>query len=181
MSFRTQPTIAPLHVLTSGFYGTLTDVLYTSYNPAFAAFNWVTANLARYSPIVMPVRFTLARFMSPNNNTTGNVDMGIYNDGGKLLASTGSTARTGAPAVQYIAPSVGALSLPPGSYWLAMVCSSTTSQVMRTAVNAAFMSKIAGALQETLGATALPATMTPVATALTTDMPVWGFTQSATL
>jgi hypothetical protein len=181
MSFRTQPTIAPLHVLTSGFYGTIVDVLYASYNANFAAFSWGTANLARYSPVVIPVRFTLARFMSPNNNTTGNVDMGIYNDGGKLLVSTGSTARTGAPAVQYIAPSIGAQSYPAGSYWLAMVCSSTTSSVFRTGMNAAFMAKISGSLQEALGATALPATMTPAATASNGDTPVWGFTQSATL
>lgn len=181
MSFRIQPTIAPLHVLTSGFYGTIVDVLYASYNATFSAFNWGTANLARYQPIIMPVRFTIARFMSPNNNATGNVDMGIYNDSGKLLAHTTSTARTGAPAIQYITPSGGAQSFPAGSYWLAMVCSSTTSQVMRTGMNAGFMSKISGTLQETLGATALPATMTPATSASNGDTPVWGFTQSNTL
>lgn len=170
----------PNHILTIGqFADTAYGLVVFSAGPTFLAFNWGTANLARYRPLTLPQRFTVARFMTPNGNATGNVDMGLYDFAGNRLISTGSTARVGTNAMQYI--NVTNQSFPPGLYYLAMVCSSTTSQVMRTGMDETPHMQMSGALQEALGSTVLPATMTPAGPTPATDLPVWGFTQSDTL
>jgi hypothetical protein len=170
---------APLHIITAGRFGSMSEILRLGGSWGFAASNWGTANLARYYPVTIPNRFTVARFMSPNNNATGNADIGLYGANFARLLSTGTAARSGAPAVQYI--DVTNQSFPPGLYYLAMVCSSTTSQVFTTAAASLSQVRMTGALEEALGSTVLPATMTPVTTTSTGNIQVWGFTQSDAL
>lgn len=62
---------------------------------------WPTANLAIYIPVEIFNPVTIAK-MSVNNGTavSGNIDVGIYDAGGKRLVSKGSTAQAGTSAIQ---------------------------------------------------------------------------------
>jgi hypothetical protein len=137
---------------------------------------WPANNLAVYVPVSIPVPFIVARFMVPNgSNITGNVDVGIYSAAGALLLSTGSTARANASAVQYI--DVTNQVFQAGTYYLALVGSSTTGTYLRAPISIATRARMVGVLEEQLGATALPSTMTPVAYTRTSVFQ-FGFTQS---
>lgn len=140
---------------------------------------WPAANRALYVPIYLPNYFTVARFIILNGaNTTGDVDVGLYNNAGSRLISTGSTARSGTNAAQYIG--VTDQSFPPGCYYLALVCGSATGQFMRAATSANGIAQYNGYLQEDLGSVSLPSTMTPAVYG-SSAMFHWGFTQSDTL
>lgn len=170
---------APLHIINVGRYSDMRSIMRIGSSWSFASQAWGTANLARYTPLSIPVRFTVARFMLPNQNTTGNVDVGLYDNSGKRLLSTGTIARANAGAVQYAG--VTDQSFPPGNYYLGMVCSSATANAMASSSNSLVNSRIAGLLEEALGSTVLPTTMTPTVNTLSATFFVWGFTQSDTL
>jgi len=170
--------LLPLHIGTVGQWNSLANMVQLTGTAQLTSIGWLSANRALYIPVYLPARFTVARFFSVNQNATGNTDIGLYDSGGNRKISTGSTARAGAPAMQYI--DVTNQSFPPGMYYLAMVCSSTSSQPLRTTLATNFM-RVCGMLQEDLGATTLPTTMTPVTTTWTGGPPLFGFTQSDTL
>ena len=172
------PQRLPLHVGTWSFNSSYVwFALHGSTSWASAA--WPANNRALYCPIFVPCRFTVARFLVPNGtNATGNVDVGLYNNNGARLISTGSTARASTNVVQYIG--VTDQSFPPGAYYLALVGSSTTGQYMRTVASSTYDCQVGGYLFEDLGATTLPTNMTPSAFA-TANAYHWGFTQSDTL
>jgi hypothetical protein len=128
----------------------------------------------------MPGSFKIARFMVANGaNATGNVDVGLYSEAGIRLLSTGTTARSGTNAMQYI--NVTDSTFPPGNYYLALVASSTTGSFMRSSTQGLEVSKASGFLQEALGSTVLPATMTPASYTSSANVYHFGFTQSDTL
>lgn len=146
----------------------------------FASATWPTNDLAIYYPITMPGRFKVARFMVANGaNATGNVDVGLYSEAGVRLLSTGTTLRAGTNAMQYIG--VTDSTFPPGNYYLALVASSTTGSYMRSASQGLEVSKISGFLQEALGSTVLPTTMTPASYTTSANIYHFGFSQSDTL
>jgi hypothetical protein len=168
----------PLRISSLGRFNSVCESLLAgAATPVFTSQAWPTNNLAVYAPIRVPGRFTVARFVIANgSNATGNVDIGLYDDSGNRLLSTGSTARAGTTVLQYIG--VTDRSFPPGRYYLALVASSTTGSFMRTA--ASDQSPASGFLQEALGATTLPATMSP-ANYTSTSLFFYGFSQSDTL
>lgn len=177
------PKILPLHVLSIGSFNNLPDMArFDDAGGVYTLAAWPTNNLALYFPVHLPAAFTVARFLVANGtNTTGNVDVGLYDFQGNRLLSTGTTARSGASAVQYVG--VTDTAFPAGHYYLALVGSSTTGTygcLSVTVGNAAAEARMCGALQEALGSTVLPATMTPAAYT-SANWYYFGFTQSDSL
>lgn len=171
--------VAPLHVTSIGRFSSMPLMLALGGGQQVSNNTWPTANLAVYAPIDMPMRFTVARFMVANaNSLAGNINLGLYDGAMSLLVSTGSTAAAGSAAVQYV--SITARSFPPGHYYIALVCSSTSNTLQRTLVStSARRMRECGFFQEALGSITLPNNMTPAA--YTTQGWCYGFTQSATL
>lgn len=169
----------PIHVCSLGRFNGLPWGLPLIGSGGIGTTGWPANDLAVYTPVSIPTPFTIARFMIANGgNTTGNVDIGIYSIGGTRLLSTGSTARASGSAVQYI--DVTNTVFQPGHYYLALVGSSTTGTYMRSTFSSATRARLFGMLEEQLGATTLPSSMTAVAYTRT-DVFHYGFTQSDSL
>lgn len=135
----------------------------TNHVPASAA--WPASNRAIYYPFGLDCHYQVERFFWGNGSSVGgSIDVGVYGWDMNLIAKTGTTTTAGASAIQYAAPSVGDVILPPGGYYLAQVNSGTTNAVAGSAITANTMRMI-GCLQEALGSTSLPNTMTPAAVA----------------
>lgn len=147
-------------------------------NPGFSSGGWPANNRAEYYPITLPAGFTVSRFMVTNGNATGNIDIGLYDASGSRLLSTGTQSRTGSSVVQYY--TVTAQAFPPGNYYLALVVSSTSGNVFAAVGSSAINTQCCGVLQEALGGTTLPTSMTPARVASPNGWH-FGFTQSATL
>jgi hypothetical protein len=170
----------PLHITSTGRFanaGLLQAIV--AGTPAMATVAWPSNNLAIYAPVAIPFRFNIARFLVANgSNLTGTVDVGIYSEAGLLLMGTGNQARAGATAIQYYG--VTDRGFPPGRYYLALVASSTTGSYGAVQLANQYEARMAGYLQEALGATTLPASMTPVSFTGSNAFG-FGFTQSDTL
>lgn len=151
---------------------------------AIGAASWQANNRAIYMPFTLPDYATVARFQYLNGNNVGNIDLGIYDAASYTrIISTGSTAKGTATTCVFIG--VTDIVLPPGDYYMGVVVSSTGGSLQRLAFAADVgdqvgMCRICGLLQEDLGATTLPTTMTPVAVAQN-YVPIIGFSQSDTL
>jgi hypothetical protein len=129
-----------------------------------AGSNWPTANKAFYQHIIIKKPFLLASLWWVNGTAaSGNVDTGIYDaDTLKLLASTGSTARSGTNSLQVVA--VGPLLLKPGDYLLGHVSDTTSnSRSLTQTINSQLNCDLMGVTQE-LSAFPLPSTATPTQT-----------------
>lgn len=169
----------PFHVCSVGRYNSVSWSMMTFADGGVGTSAWAANDLAIYVPVSIPVPFIIARFMVPNgSNITGNVDVGIYSAAGTRLLSTGSTARANASAVQYIGVTDQVFQA--GTYYLALVGSSTTGTYLQAAIAVASRGRVVGVLEEQLGATTLPSSMTPVAFTRTV-IPQFGFTQSDSL
>lgn len=132
------------------------------YADSVASRTWV-ANLVQYVPFYLTTPYSVQRFLWMNGATaSSNVDVGIYSAGGTLLASTGSTAQSGASTPQYATPSGGSFVLSPGSYYFAYTCNGTTNRAYTATQATVNVSVWCGLLEETTGGFGLPATMTPV-------------------
>ena len=170
----------PLRISSIGRFNNVPQMIVFDGSPEFTASQaWPAVNRAHYMPVTLPSRFTVARFVVAVGTTAGgNIDVGLYDSAGNRLLSTGTVARGSVSTIQYL--DVTDQSFPAGKYYLALVCSSTGVGFTRVQVDNTDNFKAVGLLQEDLGSTVLPATMTPVA--FSTDTAFWfGFTQSATL
>lgn len=173
-----RPVPLPLHITPHGRWNDIGRMIrFTGVaNPANGA--WPANNRALYIPMRFDQPVPIRRAFSSNGtNAAGTEDIGIYGDDLALIASTGSTARSGTSVLQFI--DIADLILAPGTYYWALVLSSTTGTLQRSAL-AANQCRQCGVLQEDLGGSTLPSTMTP-ALAAQGYVPVFGFTQSATL
>ena len=140
------------------------------------------ANVAIYVPVNVSETITIVKCWWVNGGTvSGNIDLGLYPEtGGAKLVTLGSTAMSGANAVQEgnIADTV----VPPGRYLMAMAWSSATATFDGPSINSLtasrFMQTIGVAMQ-TSGAFALPASATPIAfnSASCSMIPLFGFSQ----
>jgi hypothetical protein len=83
-----------------------------------ASNNFVTANLAIFVPFWVPETVVIYK-MGWGNGTAvaGNIDVGIYDEAGVRLVSTGTTAQSGTSVVQVV--DVGDTTLARGRYYLA--------------------------------------------------------------
>lgn len=115
------PNGLPLVISSQQRFGPTTCAQLAS--PAHSSTAWPAANQAIYIPVSIPFYFPVARVFWVNGSTvTGNKDFGIYTWDGAKIYSTGSTAESGASAVQYVSVS-GGLVLAPGSYFFGISCS----------------------------------------------------------
>jgi hypothetical protein len=118
---------------------------------------WGTANLALYLPVILGTPATVYK-MGVTNGTVinGNFDLGIYDERGVKLVSTGSTAQSGASALQTV--DVTDTILLPGTYYLALASNSTTATF--TCATTVLLRQEATLVQEQLTAFALPSPAT---------------------
>lgn len=119
---------------------------------------WGTANLARTFPFVIPKPALVRKLWWANGGTVnGNVDVGIYDEGGGLITSSGSVVQAGTNARQEA--NIADVTLGIGRYYLALASSSATA----TFIAGAPAALVLGALGCTQQAAAfpLPATGTP--------------------
>jgi hypothetical protein len=137
----------------------------------------VTANQAYCYPFHLDVGSVAKKIaiMNGSGTITGDIDVGIYDAEFNLLVSSGSTPHSGALQIQEF--DIADTALPPGDYWMAVACSSSTTTVYRlsTSRNTA-LGNAAFYVQQT-GAFPLPATLTPQldtsATLYVVAMGVW--------
>lgn len=112
---------------------------------------WPAANLALF--LAFHLEFSvLAQKMGVQVTTqNGNLDVGIYDQKGNRIVSKGSTA-VGAAGLQVI--DITDTVLGPGTYFMAMACSSGTAAFTRTTIGTAFSA--IGGIQQMATAFALP-------------------------
>jgi hypothetical protein len=126
--------------------------------------------------VVVAIRLTICN----EGNNTGNIVLGIYNQAGTRLVTSASTART-ANVNQHI--TIASTSLDPGYYYLAGIASESaagTYSCVSPGTAAVVDFRSMGIMQEDVGSTALPSTMTPVAYTVAA-VPMMGICQSSTL
>jgi hypothetical protein len=139
-----------------------------------ASQTWTT-NIVEYIPITLPFAYPVKRVFWMNGSTaSSNVDMGIFSGSGVQLFSTGSTAQSGASAIQYVTADVV---LQPGTYYLAWTVSGTTNRASTQAATAT-QGRLMGLLEET-AAIPLPASMTAVTWARAWGAQFCGITRTA--
>ena len=133
---------------------------------------WPTANLALYVPFYVPETIIIKRvFWSNGSTVSGNVDMGIYDDAGTRIASTGSTAQSGTTAPQTVAL---AATLTAGMYYLGLAMDNISGRITRATGGTGGIGILVatGMVQE---ASAFPLPNPATFAALTTNyMPLFG-------
>lgn len=128
----------------------------------FASTAWGTANLAIFTPILLPYRYLVRNLFVYNFATVaGNVDIGVYSDDLTAIFTKGSTAMAGASAMQFFSCD---LILDPGCYYIGFVSSSTTATFGAAAIGSATRERYMGLLQQA-SALPLPSVITPAAVA----------------
>lgn len=117
---------------------------------------WSSANLAIYCPVLVERRVTIYQMLVDIGTSSGNLDLGVYDEAGNRLVSLGSTASPGTGAQAFnIADTV----LDAGLYYLALSADNTTITFQRAAVVAG-IGRACGVRQQALGSVVLPATAT---------------------
>jgi phage tail sheath gpL-like len=92
---------------------------------------WPTASLSILIPVWLPEQIIVAQLGWVNGSVvSGNVDMGIYNQDGVLLLSTGSTAGSGTSALQLV--NVTDTPIGPGLVYMALAVDNITATIERT-------------------------------------------------
>lgn len=163
----------PLRILNVGRYGLSTDYA----NATLGGTAWPSANRALYYPVRIPRTFPVARgFVLQNGNNSGTQDIGIYDLAGTRLTNIGATARS-SNVCQYF--DVTDVVLSPGVYYFALLGSATAGTYDALGLDTRYV-RAHGVLQEDVGASTLPSTMTPV-TVTQGSVFIFGFTSSATL
>lgn len=171
---RPSSPVMPLLVPAWSSWGALGQQAVLSSGPA-AVRTWV-AKLVGYFPMSIPYPYPVKRVFWVNGSTitTSNVDFGIYTWDGTRIYNTGSTAMSGASAMQYVSAD---FVLQPGRYYFAWTCDNTTSRGYAIA-GSANSGRLSGLLEETTGTFGLPATMNPVAWARAWGPSVCGVTRT---
>lgn len=138
---------------------------------------WPSANLAIFIPFRVAAPYTVQQIYWQNMATiNGNIDVGIYDSEGNKIVSSGSTAQSGATALQSI--SITPTTLRRGQYYLAMAFDNATATV-RAGSSAATLYRAIGVLSM-VSAFPLPSTATFVGT-LTNYYPFIGLSQQSVL
>lgn len=131
-----------------------------------------TANMVLYFPFEISNPFTVAECFWLNGATiTASVDVGVYNEGGTRLISTGSVAQSGANLPQSPATTDIVLSAP-ARYYLGLGFTNNTSTLFASLPAAGFL-QAHGVAQEATGAGVLPSTAT-FAICTTAFVPLFG-------
>lgn len=159
------------------FYYPAAEAIITSSQIAKAARNdtnaastaWPSANLAIFVPFVLRVPTTVYKIVVGGGSlAAGNFDVGIYDQNGNRLVSSGAQAKSA--SVEHVV-NITDTPLGPGRYYMAMAADGTNNYVMYS-VSAASRGKLGGVLQAA-SSYVLPATVT-FATFAQTDVPSIG-------
>jgi len=124
-------------------------------NSVAAATAWPTNNKALFCAFYVEYAVLAQKMACQVTTQSGNLDMGIYDQKGNLLVSKGSTA-VGAAGLQVL--DITDTLLLPGTYFMAMACSTTAAAFSRASINTT-MAPLEG-LQEMTTAMPLPSTAT---------------------
>lgn len=162
------PVVEPLVTITpthpeSGVANTMFNGGNLSLN-TYASTAWPTASKAFYIPFFVSKQITFTTLFTVNGATTsGNIDLGVYDANGTKIVSSGSTAQSGASALQKV--TVASTSIGPGIFYLAMSVDNVTATVYRTIGGQVLRTKMTGMAEQAsafvLPATATFATLTP--------------------
>lgn len=138
---------------------------------------WPSANTAIFIPFGIAAPIVVEKMFIHNGATvSGNVDVGIYDESGNRLVSSGSTAQAGVSALQVF--DVTNTNLYPGRYFLAVTFDNTTGTILVTSMPGTSQ-KSFGVLQRTL-AFPLPVTVTFQASSLS-PVPLVGLSLKSTI
>jgi hypothetical protein len=134
-------------------------------NGAVSAATWPVANTAIYVPFMVEIPFKASNAAVRVSVQAGNLDVGVYDEGGTALVTKGSTvvAAAGLQVIDLTASvSLGTADplLNPGTYYFGMNCSSATASFFRLANASAANLRVCGVRQQAVGAIALPSTAT---------------------
>lgn len=136
-----------------------------------------SANMAIYVPFAIAGPYLARKVWWANGlAVSGNVDVGVYSSDGTRLLSAGSTAQATIQSIQSV--DTTDVLLLPGSYYLAMSCSTTAATFYRLAANV--YSGVSWGMANQAAALPLPATAT-FATAAATTVPLFGITSGTIL
>lgn len=121
----------------------------------FVLTHGITANKAYYMPFYLPESFSMTHlFHISGASATGNVDLGIYDENGTRLVSTGSVAKGGTNNCHLL--NATDTTLPRGKYYFAYAQNGTTTVGGWFGIQ---LSKLCGNLEQAT-AFPLPATAT---------------------
>jgi hypothetical protein len=124
---------------------------------------WPTANLAIYCPVLVPEPTIVTKMaVQIGSATSGNLDLGVYDEAGVRLVSTGSTAVGSASTLQV--EDVTDTLLTPGTYYLAIACDNTTARFLTGGFAAQSATGYAKGLRQETSAMPLPSTATLTST-----------------
>ena len=133
-------------------------------NGTVSAAVWPTANKALYIPFIVEIPFHASNAAVRVSVQAGNLDVGIYDEGGNALVTKGSTA-VAAAGLQVIdltaSISLGNADplLSPGTYYFGMSCSSITASFFRLANVSVPNLRVCGVREQT-SSVPLPSTAT---------------------
>lgn len=131
-------------------------------NPLSAA--WPGANRALYFPLTLQVPAIAYRVWVWNGSAvSGNFDIGIFDEAGTKLVSTGATAQSGTSALQDV--DITDTLLPAGTSWVGIVFDNTTATTVRINPSALYIGPL-GCYQQ---ATAYPLPSTATFARMATD------------
>lgn len=146
--------------------------------PSIAAVSavWPTANKAIFVPFSIDESVTYTKAFWFNGATvSGNVDIGIYDEGGTRKVSMGSTAQATINVLQVV--DIADTTLAAGRYYMALAMDNITGTMMRTTIGGLgsdLQHMKAMGIAEQTAAFALPASAT-LATIASQYLPVFGF------
>lgn len=143
-----------------------------------SASTWPSANRAYYIPFRLNRTITVKRLFALNGTASGNFDIGIYDEFGTRIVSTGSTAQTGNNLCQSV--DITDTQVGPGRFYFA-AAGSTTSVSMAGLLSTALTANIDEPLMNCYvqaSALPLPASAT-FATSPSNYMPIVGLSTVA--
>jgi hypothetical protein len=111
-----------------------------------------------YYPFRIPIPVLIEKLAWLNGATvSGNVDLGIFDDQGNKITSTGSTAQAGASAIQEV--DIANITLDRGLYYLGFQMDNVTGTLFRQ-TRTQVIGQLLGLAKEDAGAFGLPALAT---------------------
>lgn len=123
---------------------------------------WPAANRAIYVPFLVYEPYIATQMAFVVGVASGNMDVGIYDQGFNRLVSKGSTA---VPAAGVGLFDITDTLLLPGLYFAGVCVDNVTATFQRSNNYNAEYQRIVGVMQQAVGAVTLPATATPAVTA----------------
>jgi hypothetical protein len=139
---------------------------------------WPAANLVIYTPFWVAEPTTVTKVWWNVVAVAGNIDLGIYDSAGTLLASAGTTVVAGANTLQTV--DITDITLARGNYYFGMVADTVTTLSLGRVAPAAGICQALGLLEQTsvtlpLATNASPATFAKYTRAYIPDCGLLGF------